>query len=259
MRLRALGSSGSGMPRQNLSSYLLDGDILFDAGGLAGALDVKGQLRISHIFVSHPHLDHILGIPFLADNIYLAGGGGVEVLSLPSILGKLKSHIFNGVIWPDFTTLPLKNAGRPVIRLTGLKEGEPFITGQYEITAFRMRHTTPSAGYLARHRQTGRNFFYTGDTGPGSPAWKKLFLFLAGAPLDCLIAEVSFPNRMEKEAIRTGHLTAGLLAGELKGFSGPQPGRIFVTHPKNAFRGEIARETARLGMPLLADGQKIGF
>ncbi|MDA8085466.1 MAG: 3',5'-cyclic-nucleotide phosphodiesterase [Nitrospiraceae bacterium] len=253
MRLRVLGWSGSGVPGRGLSSYLLDDSILFDAGGLTGALDIKRQLRIRDVFITHCHLDHIQGIPFLADNIFIAGKGGINVFSSAVILGKFKKHILNGSIWPDFSSI--RRAGRPAIMLKALREGAPVSAGKYEITAFRMRHTTPAVGYLARHTGTGKNFFYTGDTGPGSGVWKKL----GGMTLDCLITEVSFPNSMEKEAVQTGHLTPRLLAGELSQLDSP-PRRIYIVHQKAAFYRTIIREAGRLNLDkpgVVSDGQLI--
>src|SRR4030067_2425107 len=69
MKIKVLGCSGAELPGHRPPSFLLDGKILFDTGSLTDTLDIKGQLRIKHIFISHPHLDHILGIPFLADNL----------------------------------------------------------------------------------------------------------------------------------------------------------------------------------------------
>ena len=253
MRLRALGSSGSGTRGRRLSSFLLDDSILLDAGGVTDALDPKKQFLIEHVFITHAHLDHIQGIPFLADNFALAGRDGVNVYSLPVILGKLKKHVLNGSIWPDFSSIP--GDGRPTIRLMALEEGVPVRLERYDITALRVRHAAPAVGYLARHTKTGKSLFYTGDTGPGSGVWKKL----AAIALNCLIVDVSFPDEMEELAIASGHLTPKLLGNELKQLSIP-PRRIFITHLKAAFFKTIVRQAGRLGLDnldVLPDGQVI--
>lgn len=69
MKIKVLGCSGSAFPGHNPPSFLLEGTILFDAGSLTNVLDESDQLKIEHIFITHSHLDHVTGIPFLADNI----------------------------------------------------------------------------------------------------------------------------------------------------------------------------------------------
>lgn len=69
MEIRVLGCSGGEFPGSNAPAFLLDDEILFDAGSLTNVLDEQSQMKIKHIFITHAHLDHIRGIPFLADNI----------------------------------------------------------------------------------------------------------------------------------------------------------------------------------------------
>ena len=70
MRLRVLGCSGGiGGRHLRTTSFLVDGDILIDAGTGVGDLTLAELSQIDHIFVTHSHLDHVASIPFLVDTV----------------------------------------------------------------------------------------------------------------------------------------------------------------------------------------------
>src|SRR5258705_5612630 len=59
MRLRVLGCSGGiGGRHLRTTSFLVDSDILIDAGTGVGDLTLAELSQIDHIFVTHSHLDH---------------------------------------------------------------------------------------------------------------------------------------------------------------------------------------------------------
>ena len=126
MTLRVLGCSGSIAAGCKTTAFLLDDDVLIDAGSGVGDLSLDALTRIDHVFISHSHLDHILSIALLADSVMRArlaqGRGPIEVHALPETLAALRTHIFNGVIWPDFTRLP--SADSPVLRLLPFAVGD---------------------------------------------------------------------------------------------------------------------------------------
>ena len=70
MRLRVLGCSGGiGGRHLRTTSFLVDNDVLVDAGSGVGDLSLAELTRIDHIFVTHSHLDHVTSIPFLVDTV----------------------------------------------------------------------------------------------------------------------------------------------------------------------------------------------
>ena len=253
MKIKVLGCSGAGFPGRNPPSLLLDGNILFDAGSLTYVLDVKGQLKIKNIFITHAHLDHITGIPFLAENmISEKRWHPIRILGIPPVVEAIRKNIFNGSIWPDFAAIP--NARKPILKFVKLKVGRPIELNGYAITPLKVNHSVPAVGYLVED-QRGRRFFYTGDTGPVDATWEKI----AARKIDCLIIEVSFPNRMGKIAIQTGHLTPQLLRKELLKMNHP-PGRVLVTHLKPRYLQAIRTELQRLhikNLRLLCDGETL--
>jgi len=253
MRIKVLGCSGAEYPGSNSPAFLLDDGILFDAGTLASVLGEKEQMKIRTIFVTHAHLDHIRGIPSLADNFVTARERRrIKVFSIPSVVGTIRKNLFNGAVWPDFTVIP--HPDDAILRLLKVKEGRPVQNGKYMVTPYRVSHTVPSVGFLVEDEK-GRRLFYTGDTGPTDGTWEKI----GKRKIHCLIIDVSFPDAMEELAIRTGHLTPRLLRVELSKILLP-PGRVFVTHTKPRYRKAIEGEIRKMkidGMRLLRDGETI--
>jgi ribonuclease BN (tRNA processing enzyme) len=69
VEIRILGCHGSQMPGYNTTSFLLNGNMLIDAGTITTLLTVEEQSNINYILVTHPHLDHVKDIMFLSDNV----------------------------------------------------------------------------------------------------------------------------------------------------------------------------------------------
>src|SRR5213595_252276 len=126
MIIRVLGCSGAIAAGCRTTSFLLDDSVLIDAGTGVGDLPLEQLARIDHILVSHSHLDHVLSIGLLADSVLrlraAQGRGPIVVHALPQTLMALRDHIFNGVIWPDFTRLPSPEA--PALQFTPLAVGD---------------------------------------------------------------------------------------------------------------------------------------
>jgi len=107
MKLRILGSAGAELPDFRPPAFLLDDQLLLDAGTIGSVLSEEEQLKIHTIFITHSHLDHIRSIPALADNIIIKNQPHtVSVKSSAEVIDALQNHMFNDVIWPDFTKIP---------------------------------------------------------------------------------------------------------------------------------------------------------
>ncbi|MGD0918212.1 MAG: 3',5'-cyclic-nucleotide phosphodiesterase [Thermodesulfobacteriota bacterium] len=234
MKIKVLGCSGAEFPGNNLSCFLVDGRILFDAGSITNVLNEKSQLKIENIFITHAHLDHVKGIPFLADNIAIRNKRHkVNVFSISPIINRIKKNLLNSLVWPDF-------ALKGTLKLIELKTGQPIKIGQYTISPVRVNHSVPAVGYLVENKKK-RCFFYTGDTGPSAETWKNL----ERKEIHCLIIEVTFPNRMEETALKTGHLTPQLLKKEILKIK-YTPEKICVSHLKPQYFKTIETELSRL-------------
>jgi len=250
MRLKVLGSSGAEFPGKKAPGFLLDDSLLLDAGTIGAALSEEEQLGIKDILLTHAHLDHIKGIPFLADNLILKNSSHkVRIRSIASVLRALKDNLLNDVIWPDFTVIP--STENAVLLLDEMDSMKEYVIGGYRVTAYEVSHSVPAVGYVVEDT-LGKRLLYTGDTGPTSDIWKA-----CGQQISAAIIEVSMPNSMEEMAKLTGHLTAGLLGAEI-GKMKKMPGRILVTHPKPQYVSTIVEELGKLGhdnIELLRDGE----
>jgi ribonuclease BN (tRNA processing enzyme) len=252
MKIRVLGCSAAELPKLNLPSFMIDGDILLDAGTIGTVLDESEQWKIKHIFLTHAHLDHIKDIPFFADNIAISKKNHhVSIMSIPEVIQALRDNLLNDVVWPDFTKIPTPD--NPIIRLKKIDSGKRFKVGSYKFTAYKVNHTVPAVGYLIEDKRKKR-LLYIGDTGPSDTIWESLYK----KRIHCLIIEVSFPNRFKDLALKTKHLTPRLLALEMKKLE-ILPDNIFITHFKPQYRDMIKEELKMLkinNIKILQDGTR---
>jgi len=247
MELRVLGSAGAEFPDFRPPAFLIDGRLLLDAGTIGSVLTEEEQWRLQDIFITHSHLDHIRALPALADNIIIKNlRHTVRIFSIPEVISAMREHLFNNIIWPDFSVIPTPDC--PVISLESIDTGVDYTVSGYRIRAIPVNHTVPAVGYRVSHGST--TLVYTGDTGPTEEIWQHV------NGCDALIVEVSFPNVMESLALLTKHLTCSLLAAELEKID-ELPKRIFITHPKPQYYDIIRMELECLGLKeieLLHDG-----
>lgn len=247
MKLRVLGCAGAELPDFRPPAFLLDGQLLLDAGTIGSVLDEDEQWNIHTIFITHSHLDHIRSIPALADNIIILNQTHtVSVMGTVEVIAAIRNHLFNDTIWPDFTKIP--SAENPVIAFTTIAPYREYSVKGYSITAIPVNHTVPTVGYIVKSGD--KTIVYTGDTGPTEEIWT----YCSG--VDALIVEVSFPDSMKELAQLTKHLTASMLMDELEKID-ILPKRIFITHPKPQYYERILKEVKEMlieGVELLRDG-----
>jgi len=251
MRIRALGVSGSEIPGRSLPAFLIDDTILLDAGTIGQSLESRAQSEITHILLSHAHLDHVKGLPFLLDNLIIKNSGNtLTLIGAENVLAVVKRDLLNDRIWPDFTRIP--SVAKPILKFMTISPSRHVTVNGYRIFCERMSHTVPAYGYIIG-KKGKKSLAYTGDTGPTEAFWRKV----SRHKVDCLIVETSFSNRMTGLALKTGHLTPGLLEIEI-GKMKHLPSRIYVTHAKPIYLKEIKKEISSLGIPgmdLLEDNQ----
>jgi len=240
MMIKVLGAAGSEVPGHNSPAFLVDGKLLLDAGTVAKALNIREERGLRCILLTHAHLDHIKGIPFLLDNLVSRGAGTtITIMGGKEVLGDVRRHVFNGRIWPDFTKIP--SPSRPALRYRVLSTARSCRVEGYRVAMEKVSHAVAAYGYIVEDRD-GASLAYTGDTGPTVRFWKRM----AAHDVRALITEASFPNRLEKLALASGHLTPNLLGREIAKMS-PQPAKIYVMHLKPQFEQEIESEIHALG------------
>jgi ribonuclease BN (tRNA processing enzyme) len=257
MTIRVLGCSGAIAEGCRTTAFLLDGTVLIDAGTGVGDLRLEELAAIDHIVISHSHLDHVLSIALLADSVMRAraarGAGPITVHGLPQTLAALQQHVFNGVIWPDFTRLPTPQA--PVLRLQPFALGEVLRIAGREIEVLSARHTVPAVGFAVHGTQGA--WVYTGDTGPNPALWQRL----QSLRVAHLVIEVAFSNEERELAHLTRHLCPTELGRELQHLAGSVT--VHITHIKPGEVHAVMEEIQQLKTPhriqALSVGQVICF
>lgn len=237
MQLRVLGCSGGIGAGHRTTSFLVDDEILIDAGSGVGTLDFEEMSRIRHIFLTHSHLDHIHCIPLLIDTVFDSAGAPVEVHAQPETLQALEKHIFNNVIWPDFTRLP--HPERPVLRLVPMKPYEPIRIGRVELEMIPVNHIVPTVGY--RVSGSEGTFAFSGDTTTNDSFWAALNRY---PRLDMLIVEAAFSNQEEELCRAARHYCPRMLADDLAKLR--HHPAIYLTHAKPGEEGTIFQECREL-------------
>ncbi|MBI3989669.1 MAG: 3',5'-cyclic-nucleotide phosphodiesterase [candidate division NC10 bacterium] len=233
MRIRVLGCFGGEAPGFHHPSFLIDEELLLDAGSVTSSLSLEEQARIDHILVTHAHINHTAGLAFLADNVFGCREKPVLVYSLQEVLKDLKDHLFNDILWPDFTRLPSPSS--PTLEFMAIPERVPFRIGDYTIRAVRVDHVVEAVGFFVE--RDGNALLYTGDTGPTDEVWR---VARSMQSLKAIITESSFPNRYKAVANASKHLTPDSLREELKKVDPRIP--IYIYHVKPQFLKEIAEE-----------------
>jgi ribonuclease BN (tRNA processing enzyme) len=244
MILNVLGCSGSIAAGCRTTAFLLDGDVLIDAGTGVGDLPLDALARIDHILISHSHLDHVLSIGLLADSVmrvrHARGGGAIQVHALPETLAALRVHIFNGVIWPDFTRLP--SAEQPMLELVPFAVGDVLTLGGKRIEVLSAAHTVPAVGFGVDGGEAGW-WVYTGDTGPNPLLWERLRRMKVAH----LVIETAFSDDERQLARISRHLCPAALGHELAQLPGSVD--VHITHIKPGESEAVMSEIGRLGSP----------
>ena len=251
--LRVLGCSGGIGADLRTTSLLLNDNILIDAGTGVGDLSVDELRAIDHIFLTHSHLDHICSLPFIADAVGGSRDMPVKVYGIDKTIHSLQEHIFNDVIWPDFTKIP--SSKHPFVSLYPIEIGIPTKLDELTITALPVDHSIAANGY-AIGSATG-TLVFSGDTGVSDHFWKAVN---QQQNLKHLIIETSFPDKEENLAIVSGHLSPSLLIGELGKLDSRvvQPDlNIWICHLKPDGGDAIMQEIERLSQNAKLQPQKL--
>jgi len=227
MKVRVLGCSGAIAKESRTTSFLIDGDVLVDAGTGVGDLTLEQMQRVDHVFLTHAHLDHIAALPLMLDAIAAGRGAApVQVHALPGTIAALKAHVFNDLIWPDFTRLPTPQA--PFMQFREIAVGQVLNIGGKKIEVLPAVHTVPSVGYAVS--AGGKSWVFSGDTGPNPGLWRRVNQL----DVAMLVIETAFSSRESQLAEASLHLSPSVLASELGQIQAGRLFPIYITHTKPA-------------------------
>ena len=236
MKLTVLGCSGGIGSGRQTTCFLLDDDILIDAGTGITSLNLEQLERINHVFLTHSHLDHVLGLPLLLDAVGDRRSDPVIVHALPDTLEILEQHLFNWKLWPDFREIPTAEA--PWLRFLPLPLGSSRTLGGRTLTSTPAHHTVPACGYRISNGQY--SLVFTGDTTRSDALMHTLNDM---DDLTDLIIETSFEDELRDIALASMHHHPDSLGHELARLKS-RP-RIWITHLKPGNEQPILDELAQ--------------
>lgn len=226
MKVRVLGCSGAIARDCRTTAFLVDADVLIDAGTGVGDLSLSEMGDVEHVFLTHSHLDHVAALPLMVDAIASRRTTPLQIHALAGTIAALQAHIFNDVIWPDFSRIPSRE--EPLIRFHEIQLGQTVSVGGKQIEVLPAVHTVPAAGYAVT--QGRACWVFTGDTERNPAFWQRINQM----EVSMLVIETAFSNREKHLATKSRHLSPDVLAGELDCIAPGKSFPIYITHTKPA-------------------------
>jgi len=246
VKIQILGAHLAEQKGARLTSLLIDGVLVVDAGGLTSALSLPEQKKIKTVLLTHHHFDHTRDLVTLAANAGYYWQRQLVVYAPRYTLDIVTNCLLDGKIYANFLEYPSKE--KPTLILEAIEPYSRKIIAGYDVLALPAKHSVPAVGYQITSSD-GKSLFYTGDTTVGiSDCWQHISPQL-------LITEVAGPNKYEDWLKKAGHFCARFLKEELMQFrqlKGYLP-RVIVIHIGNPYEQEIKEEVAQVAQELEAD------
>jgi ribonuclease BN (tRNA processing enzyme) len=151
----------------------------------------------------------------------------------------LCNNIFNGVVWPDFSTLISPLTGKPTVQYRAIASGKRVTFGDVTLTAVPVEHQIPASGVIVE--LNGQAMTFTGDTGPTQEIWKRTN---KTNHIVAIVTEASFPNDQQSLADETAHLSPQTFGDELKKITVDAP--VYASHRKIPYERDIESQIRNL-------------
>lgn len=243
MKIEILGCSGAVAKGFNTTSILINGEVLVDAGSAASVLDTKRLSGISHILLTHSHIDHIKELPFILDVVCFGKGKGVDIWGSGITLNAIKKHLFNGTIWPKLKQLELDGS---LCRIHTLP-ADAFSLNGLCAKGIKAQHISGAKSFMIS--EGDKHVIFSGDTSY-TPGLFNLAASLA-SKLKLFFVETSFPDKMHEVARLTGHMTPAVIGRELNRLSFS---KVIAYHIKPRYFKDVIRDIPE-GMGYIRGGE----
>lgn len=234
MKVRVLGCSGAIAKDCRTTSFQIDTDLLIDAGTGVGDMTLEQMCGIEHVLLTHSHLDHVAALPLMVDAIASQRRHPLQIHALAGTIAALRTHIFNDVIWPDFSRIPSPQA--PFICFNEIVVGQVLHFGDKQVEVLPAIHTVPAVGFAVTANKGC--WVFTGDTERNPAFWTRVNQL----DVSMLVIETAFSNREKELARRSLHLSPHVLADELGCIAPGKHFPVYITHTKPAETGLIMSE-----------------
>ncbi len=244
-----IGCYGSDLDYKKCITMQITPSTVIDTGALLSSISTGDLLKIKNVIITHCHFDHIKNLPIFADFMLSMGNNSFNVYTTEAIWEQVKAHVFNDLIWPDFSSLPNKKS--PTIRFFPIEFGKHFSLENISFLPIEMNHIVESVGFVIKKDHVA--VAYSGDT-----SYCDNFIDHVNDDKDIklLCWELSFPNRLKSIAEASKHLTPSMLDSELSKIKRKLPVHTF--HLKPNLEEEIKHEISEMqtGMSVVAMKQK---
>jgi ribonuclease Z len=233
MKLLILGSTGyhPNELRHTACFMLPEVGVVLDAG--TGMFRVRDHLVTSHlkIFLSHAHVDHIVGLTFLIDVLHDTPVDRATVYGKADKLAAIKSHLFNELLFPVEPPCDFQPLAEPVV-----------LPNDGQLTYFPLDHPGGSLGF--RLDWPGRSLAYVTDTVAREDA--EYGERIRG--VDLLVHECYFADDLADLANLTGHSHTTPVALVARA---AEVGRLVLAHVNPSINAQdpVGLETARAIFP----------
>jgi ribonuclease BN (tRNA processing enzyme) len=225
MRVRVLGCSGAIAANCRTTSFWVNHNVLIDAGTGVGDLTMDEMCGIEHVFLTHSHLDHIAALPLMVDTCASRLRRPIKVYALAETLQSLKNHIFNNVIWPDFTVIPSRE--QPFVSFHPIAVGQILkVADDVFVECLPAVHTVPACGFAVRTPRG--DWVFSGDTERNAAFWGRINQL----KVKHLVIETAFSDREAELARLSKHLSPRSLAKELDLIDKQLQFPVYITHTK---------------------------
>jgi ribonuclease BN (tRNA processing enzyme) len=246
MKLVLLGTTGyhPNDRRQTACMMLPEVGVVLDAG--TGMYRVREHLAtgLLDIFLTHAHLDHVVGLTFLLEALHGRAMHRVTVHGQAEKLAAVREHLYHQALFPV----------APQFEFRSIEENTP-LPGAGNLTWFPLKHPGGSIGL--RLDWPGRSLAYVTDTTARLDA--EYIEHIRG--VDVLLHECYFPDGNEAFAEKTGHSCTTPVAQVAKAAG---VGRLVLVHvaPHSTADDPIGLDVARAIFPateIAEDNMEIEF
>lgn len=240
--IKVLGASGSYSHTTEASSFLIEKNIVIDAGNIIQSMN-NTCCELEHIFITHTHFDHIVDLPFILESYFKCRKKPLKIYALEQNLFTLQQYLFNWSIWPDFVKIMNKDdKDNPSLQLIPIKYGETIKIDSIELTPIWANHTIETCGFQIK--KNGQSFLFSGDTYLNEDL---IHLLNEDKTITSLLIDVSFSSHEEDLALTSKHLTPKLLKQMLSSLKRDDV-TIYTYHQKPLYIEQIDQELADIGV-----------
>jgi cAMP phosphodiesterase len=218
---------------QPLTSFLINDHIALDAGSFGFALSADQMADVHHVILTHTHLDHLASLPIAIAEVYPKLRQPMRVYATPHVLDAVRKHLFNGVIWPDFSQLKLPTGQGTAMEFHPIHPRQTFTLEGLRFTAIPVNHAVPTIGLIVESEDAALAF--TSDTSHTEEIWQEAN---RRPNLQAVFIDCSFPDEFEQLAAKSGHLTPSMVAKEAAKLTSPTA-KVLCVHIKPDTREEV--------------------